>query len=337
VIVDAGFSGTRVHVYTYDPKTFKKNPVIHQIYEKKINISFTTNQPGQVDNILNPLFQDFPNIPLHTYFYATEGYRSIPLENQILHSRAIRRWFSFHRQFKLQEIRKISGKEEATFAWISNYLHLSHQNSKPIHSGIIEVGAGSAQIAFLYDPIIPTAIMDESNIVRFNWFDNRFITLWTKSLSKFGRENMSKFVICKAPTEFQGCVNQFKNVSIKLNGQGLDEIKTAIANINGQTTWCGLGVLNYLGQSKAMKNREGTYQLSDLRDHSSNSVCEVSHDSIRNSTNPFASTACFNYAYIYTLTHDLFGLDDSTQIHYQSESKGQGWPEGVLIWRLLKG
>ena len=334
VVVDAGFSGTRVHVYTYQINTFKKNKQIKQIYQKKIQKSFTQIEPARFNEILEPLFTDFPNHPFDVYFYATEGYRSLKLIKQIISSKAIRQWFSQKPYLKLQEIRKISGKEEATYAWISHYLHTLESGNPDFSLGIIEIGGGSVQVAFIKPGI--TKFSDSGNQVVFNGFDNRLISLWVKSLNQYGREKMSKWVQCQTPTSIDSCIKDFVRLSSLITSDEVNQVHQALLPSSQKITWYGLGLLSYMGRSVMLKNHSEQYTLSELKQKGNQLACQVSPTPIQNSIDPYAPMACFNSAYIYALTHELFGLRNSTKIHFHHHSKGQGWPEGSIIWRLLK-
>jgi hypothetical protein len=334
VVVDAGFSGTRVHVYTYKIKTFQQDKKIKQIYQKKIQKSFTQYEPARSHEILESLFADFPKHPFSVYFYATEGYRSLNFIKQIIYSKAIRQWFYQQPYLNLREIRKISGKEEATYAWISHYLHTLEFHNPNFSLGIIEIGGGSAQVAFIKPGI--STFSDRDNQVIFNGFDNHLISLWVKSLNQYGRDKMSKKVQCKPPILIDSCINDFIRISSSISSDEVNQVYQALLPSNPQITWYGLGLLSYIGRSALINNDSEQYILSELKQKANQQICQVSLTSIQNSIDPYAKTACFNSAYIYALTHELFGLKNSTKIHFHHQSNGHGWPEGSIIWRLLK-
>ncbi len=95
-------------------------------------------------------------------------------------------------------MRKISGHEEACYAWISNDYHLGHPRHQ---TGIIEIGGGSAQLAVNVD-----SASDKSHVMQFLSFNNELVQVWTASLHDYGREKMSSRVICHAPMDIGVCM-----------------------------------------------------------------------------------------------------------------------------------
>lgn len=325
VVVDIGYTGIRVHVYAYNAKTFRQDKIIQQIYEKKIHQQLNKIPVSSIHSVLDSLFVDFPKQVLNTYVYATEGYRSLSIRQEIKYSQATRTWFRQQKYLNLIEIRKISGHEEACYAWISNDYSLTHPSYQ---TGIIEIGGGSAQVAVNVD-----SAKDKSHVMQFLSFNHELVSVWTASLHDYGREKMSSRVSCHAPMNIQNCIGRLVKASDSLESQVLHHIQEFLATLSPGVKWYGLGLLKHLGSSPYLKAKEqSSYQISYLRGTQEENACNSAlqiHDE-------YAQKACFNMAYAYTLTHELFRLDTATQIHYSPTSEGQGWPQGILIWRLLK-
>jgi hypothetical protein len=332
VIVDSGYTGTRVHVYTLDPKTFNQDKKLSQIYEKKVNKSFISITPEDSEKILNELFIGFPQFTLNTYVYATASYRSMTFTKQIQFSYYIRKWFRKQAYLNLREVRNLSGQEEALYAWISNYFNHYADLKNKTSVGMIEVGGGSAQVAVNYFGVSP--LSQVQNIYRFNWFDGKMIQLWVKSLSAYGREKMSKGLSCQAPMSIHHCVQQIYAKAKTIENSEVTEIQEMVNLEQDHTSWYGLGLLSYIGNS-TLFNFKGSYSLNELVIKGQKEACEVSPDELNQKQDPFAHKTCFNTAYIYALTHELIGLPQNTVIHYYSEEDGQGWPQGIMIRRYI--
>lgn len=321
VIVDVGYTGVRVHVYAYDAKNFRQDKIIQQIYAKKIHRSLSKIPLSEVAHALDYLFKDFPKLMFNTYLYATEGYRSMSLRQEIQYSRVTRAWFRKQKYLHLVEMRKISGHEEASYAWISNDYLLGHL---PQQTGIIEIGGGSAQVAVNVEHNI-----DQSNVMQFISFNQALLKVWTSSLHQYGREKMSSRVSCMAPMDIQFCVEKLKKTAQSLESNSVSGIQHLMKTLSPDVHWYGLGLFNYIGFSPYIRAQHPfSYAISDLLQQN---ACRWPLLDI-----PYADKACFNMAYAYTLTHELFGMHAATNINIYPLQGGQGWPQGILIWRLLK-
>lgn len=83
-VIDAGSTGSRLHIYSYDTDDTNTPIHIEEIWNKKIKPGFASIQPNSVtiDAYLTMLLADAPihNIPV--YFYATAGMRLLPQSQQ---------------------------------------------------------------------------------------------------------------------------------------------------------------------------------------------------------------------------------------------------------------
>lgn len=328
VVVDIGYTGIRVHVYSYNAKTFRQDRKIQQIYEKKIHQSLNEIPVSEVNRTLETLFYDFPKQVLNIYVYATEGYRSLPIRQEIQYSQAIRQWFRQQKYLNLIEMRKISGHEEAFYAWISNDYSLG---CPYYQTGIIEIGGGSTQVAVNVD-----SASNKFQVMQLISFNQKLTQVWTASLHDYGREKMSSRVNCHAPMDMGVCIGDLVKISQALEFQTLSKIHKFLQKKSFSVHWYGLGLLNHLGFSPYMNSKNHAYyQIAQLKGSEHENACMPAM-SYAEKHDPYAQKACFNMAYAYTLTHELFGLDSATKIYYYPLNKGQGWPQGILIWRLLK-
>lgn len=325
VVVDVGYTGVRVHVYAYDAKNFKKQKSIHQIYFKKISRSLSHIPIADVNKTLDILFADFPKIFFNTYVYATESYRSLPLHEEIAYSKETRNWFKRQKYLKLIEMRKISGDEEAAYAWISNDYVLGHP---PYQTGIIEIGGGSAQIA--------VNVQSGSNTIQFSGFDEEKTSIWTQSFNQYGREKIASRVSCQSPIDMDVCIRELRTTCQSLNVEEQNLTDDFIKHVSPSIVWYGLGLLNHLGQSPLMELQSKPYYLlGRLLKQGNEKACRLSISSLKEK-DIYADKACFNMAYSYTFLHGILGMSTNTKIHYYRHTQGHGWPEGILIWRLLK-
>ncbi|KAF2103207.1 hypothetical protein NA57DRAFT_63844 [Rhizodiscina lignyota] len=182
VILDAGSSGTRVHIYKWkkheralkdaDKKDLQRLPKVKtdKDWTKKIHPGVSTfgNKPEQVGpDHLKPLFEhalsiipkdEVPNTPI--FLLATAGVRLLPdYERQTL-LKEICSYAQKNTKFQLPDcdihIQVIPGETEGLYGWIAaNYLLEGfdkpdeHDHGKGHHTyGFLDMGGASAQIAF---------------------------------------------------------------------------------------------------------------------------------------------------------------------------------------------
>ncbi|XP_060080898.1 ectonucleoside triphosphate diphosphohydrolase 8-like isoform X2 [Ylistrum balloti] len=170
VILDAGSTSTKVHVYTWKRKEQETTvPQITEVqYQKyKPGVGAFADREHEMGDYLLPMF-DFltSNVPAQAHnttpvlFMATAGVRLLPesAAQSILRGVHLVMSNSSLNPFLYQErfVRILSGEEEGFLAWISaNYLHGFFTDHRPLEEsfGIIEVGGGSCQVAFI--PEVP--------------------------------------------------------------------------------------------------------------------------------------------------------------------------------------
>ncbi|MHB1948345.1 MAG: hypothetical protein ACYCQI_09555 [Gammaproteobacteria bacterium] len=156
IIVDAGSSGSRLHLFEYDNS--QGFPVINDIYSEKVSpgLSSFAKDPQKVDAYLQPLF-DHAQQKLATLHVSpsqvsvsimgTAGMRLVPDAAPALYKQA-RSFLQTHYQFQIKKIETISGQDEGLYGWLDvNFLAKNFQNHTAT-IGSIDIGGASTQIAF---------------------------------------------------------------------------------------------------------------------------------------------------------------------------------------------
>jgi apyrase len=160
IIIDAGSSGSRAHVFAYDKST--SLPMIHDVFQQSTNpgISAYADKPAEAGASLKPildssaLYLKNKGIPLSQVsirIFATGGMRLLSLLEQKAIHENIRRYIRSHYAFSMrdQDVRTISGKEEGIFDWLDvNYLAHTFMHPTEPTLGSIDMGGASTQIAF---------------------------------------------------------------------------------------------------------------------------------------------------------------------------------------------
>lgn len=164
IVVDAGSSGTRLHLFHLMNKEHLEKNHAYQINES-LSVKTTPGISSFVEDVngleknLRPIF-DAAQEKLHEYsvdiksvpllFYSTAGMRLLTHDQQNKIYSKIRKILDQY-EFNVADVKTIEGKTEGLYAWLS-VNELSHGFSNETTKGILEMGGASMQIAFeLYD------------------------------------------------------------------------------------------------------------------------------------------------------------------------------------------
>ncbi|KAI1124645.1 golgi apyrase [Nemania abortiva] len=198
VILDAGSSGTRLHIYRWqDPSKIIKHasveslnslPSLENYYTKKIRpgVSNWGDHPEDVgpDHLEELIKKAKKKIPAERhadtpiYLMATAGVRLLPKNQQRSLLSEICTYFRQESQFSLPDcnahIQVIPGETEGLYGWIAaNYLlggfdnAEGHAHGKGHHTyGFLDMGGASAQIAFAPNTTVAEEHGDDLKLVR---------------------------------------------------------------------------------------------------------------------------------------------------------------------------
>lgn len=169
-IVDAGSSGSRLHIYevssTNDIREIYPSNAEEKAASKGRALSTIANHPDSVRAYYDSMTKcysttDTAHIPL--YVLATAGMR---LEEQSKTEGVYGKLKSIGQAngFNLKNAMTISGRYEGLYAWIANNYESGTLTQSP--KGIIEVGGASAQIAFA---TTSTSLPAENCLYRSGW------------------------------------------------------------------------------------------------------------------------------------------------------------------------
>lgn len=156
IIVDAGSSGSRLHLFQYENNS--NIPIIKDIYTKKNSTPLASfaSSPDQAGESLKPLLDDTvkklsaegikETIPISVL--GTAGMRMLSNDQQKAIYKNVKTYIKNEYTFKVQNTETLSGKMEGLYDWLEvNYLENNFQNNRPTH-GSIDMGGASTQIAF---------------------------------------------------------------------------------------------------------------------------------------------------------------------------------------------
>ncbi|XP_015866463.3 apyrase 2 [Ziziphus jujuba] len=160
VIFDAGSSGSRVHVFCFDP-SLDLVPIGRdlELFDKtKPGLSAYANDPeaaansliGLLDEAQNAVPKDLrPSTPVRVG--ATAGLRSLPGDTSDRILQAVRDLLKHKSSFKAasDSVSVIDGTQEGSYEWVTiNYLlgNLGKKYSNTV--GVVDLGGGSVQMAY---------------------------------------------------------------------------------------------------------------------------------------------------------------------------------------------
>ena len=166
LLIDAGSSGSRIHLYKWLDEDDAPIPLIEEIALgkdcKKTKPGLSEQKPGDIGESLERLIrcarselndrvEDLKAIPL--YLMATAGMRLLENNNKPRHDEIMEqvRVYLEGAPFDFRNASTIDAREEALYAWVAaNYQNLSLRTKTENGTiGILELGGASGQIAFV--------------------------------------------------------------------------------------------------------------------------------------------------------------------------------------------
>lgn len=349
-VVDAGSTGSRLHIYAYDSDESNSPINIKEVWSKKTQPGFATIQANEstIDAYLTILFSDAPTKQLPVYFYATAGMRLLPQVKQKKYYAELTHWFSKHKEWLLNDAKTITGNEEGLYDWLSVNYHLGNFTSGNNQSiGIMDMGGASVQIVF---PITENSAINEKSQIKIDIYGQHY-NLYVHSFLGLGQTEVSHQFLNSAACyannyplpdgeEGQGNAQSCEQEISKLMNQvhGVNQLIQPILANNPIESWYSLGGLPYLADSKLFHFEHNQLTNSDLIQQADNQVCHQSWEELDNQvpTDDYAYQYCLFSAYYYALMVDGYGLYPDQPVNYISSKQNIDWTTGVVLYHPAK-
>lgn len=344
-VVDAGSSGSRLHIFTYDLDTNQNPTDIHELWSKKMKPGFASIELNQetITAYLTQLFANAPESAMPVYFYATAGMRLLPGPKQRKYYQALRQWFDTQPDWLLQDAKTITGKEEGVFGWLAvNYQLGNFEKSDTPLSGVMDMGGASVQVTFPVENTQHIAPENLANVVikgqSLALFVRSFLGLGQTVLSQQFLNDESCFPIgYPLPDGALGHGNAFscqRNVSKLVNHVHETQtiVKLAVTE-NNPSSWYAIGGLAALGEDKLFSFTNNQLTSQELVQQANDKICHQSWDSL-NASHPnhdYLYGYCLFAAYYYALITSGYGLTPQQTIHYLPTTKTADWSLGVVL------
>jgi hypothetical protein len=348
-IIDAGSTGSRLHIYAYD-SDLQNYPIhVHELWSKKVKPGLATLDPehGALDAYLSQLLSNAPLTDMPTYIYATAGMRLLPDSKQRLYYQAIQQWFNTQSNWQLMEAKTITGREEGILGWLAiNYqlgrLTPTTQQIKLPLVSVMDMGGASVQATFAIDEGANIASSDKATIDVYG----QQVTLFVHSFLGLGQTVMAQQFLdvqrCfpvgyQLPNGFSGTGDALacqQEVSKLVNGvHGVNQIVQPALENRPTPQWYTIGGAAALAEDPLFDIENSQFTIQSLFNKANSNICHqdwnvLSHQSLGND---YLQSYCLFSAYYYSLMVDGYGIKPEQTIHLMPKDKAADWSLGVVL------
>lgn len=344
-VVDAGSTGSRVHIYSYELDNTNTPINISEKWSRKIKPGFATLDANQaaIDNYLTALFTGAPESSLPVYFYSTAGMRLLPQPKQQQMYGYLQHWFGNQSQWQLQTAKTITGNEEGLYGWLSvNYQLGNFKQAAQNTVGVMDMGGASVQITF---PVSAKAHIAPPDLQEFtlygqhySLFVHSFLGLGQTEVSHQFLDSSSCFITnYELPDGILAEGNAFAcegEVAPLLNSvHHVNEVVQPILSANPVKEWYSLGGVVELVKSKPFVFNNNQFDNQNLIDQANSDFCQQQWSAINSQypNNEYVYGYCLFPAYYYALMVDGYGLQPEQPVHYLNADQSGDWTLGVVL------
>lgn len=342
-VVDAGSTGSRLHIYSYDIDETNTPIHISELWNKKTKPGFATIDANAVDAYLTILMADAPIKKVPVYFYATAGMRLLPQTRQKKHYEELKKWFSQHDEWQLKDAKTITGNEEGLYDWLSVNYHLGTFTSPSKKSiGVMDMGGASVQIAF---PIAPISTIENKSQLQIQLYGEHY-TLYVHSFLGLGQTEMShQFLNAKScfanryplPEGEAGQGNALtcrEEMSSFMND--VHRVKHLIQPLlatNPVESWYSIGGIANLADTTFFNFSNKQFTNQDLLQQADMQICQQDWEELNTQfpNDEYLYGYCLFSAYYYALMVDGYGLYPEQPVHYMPPEQNIDWTTGVVL------
>jgi len=348
-VVDAGSTGSRIHVYAYDLDKTNTPEHINEIWSKKLKPGFSNVELNQnlINNYLDNLFSNIPIENLGVYFYATAGMRLLPQGKQKAYYQALENWFGKQNHVHLNHAKTLYGQEEALFDWLAvNYHHDTFKSHEYV--GVLDIGGASTQIAFvLKDDIDHPA--DSKNKIKIKIYDQK-ITVYIQSFLGLGQNEMSHQLLDTAacfPENYPlttghpgvGDATTCTEAMIPLINE-VHKVNTRVQPLlqqNPTLKWYALGGIVSTAESKPFQFEQHQFTMDLFLQQGQEKACHQPWDDLyaQYPYNEFIDIYCLLPAYYYALIVHGYGFSPTQAITYVPANNNLDWTLGVVLFQSV--
>lgn len=344
-VVDAGSSGSRLHVYAYDLDDTNSPVNINEIWNRKAlpGISTIEHEHRSIAVYMEKLFTDAPTALMPVYFYSTAGMRLLPKTHHKNVNQLVADWFDKQYYWRLVTARTINGSEEGVFAWLStNYQLKRFEQSELPLVGVMDIGGASVQIVF---PINDDSHVDAGDKITIDLYGKHH-TLFSHSFLGLGQNEMGHqyydLNLCyphgfELPSgrQGQGDANACKNeISILVNKvHGVNQTIKPVLELNPISNWYIMGGVSYLLHDKIWGLSQNKFTNQELIHFADKNICHQQWSNLEEAypEHFLIYNYCMLPSYLYALTVNGYGLSINESINFMPLNKTVDWTIGVVL------
>jgi hypothetical protein len=341
-VVDAGSTGSRLHIYSYDTDETNTPINIKEVWNKKTKPGFATIESNTIDSYLTGLMSDAPIKQVPVYFYATAGMRLLPQIKQKKYYAELNQWFTKHTEWQLKDAKTITGNEEGLYDWLSVNYNLGTLTDNTGSVGVMDMGGASVQIAF---PIAETSSIDNRSQIKVDVY-GRHYNLYIHSFLGLGQTEMSHQFLNSAacfadnyplPDGAEGQGNALsceQEVSSLMNNvHGVKQLIQPLLAANPVESWYSIGGIANLASSPLFDFTKGQFTNQELIQQADTQICQQQWDNLNNQfpNDDYVYQYCLFSSYYYALMVDGYGLYPDQTVQYLSPEKNIDWTTGVVL------
>lgn len=344
-VIDAGSTGSRLHVFAYDTDATNSPINIHEIWKKRITPGVAQIEPNAntINVYLDTLLAGAPTEPVSVYFYATGGMRLLPVSKQKKYYEELNFWFSQQSQWRLIEAKTITGNEEALYDWLSVNYHLGTlQIAQKQSVGVMDMGGASVQIVF---PIQKKPENNYKSQVELDLYGQHF-NLYVQSFLGLGQTEVSHHFL-NSPSCFannyplpDGEAGQGNAPSCE---QEVSKLMTEVHKVNNQIqpllaanpvdSWYSIGGISNLADSGLFHFENSQLTNQNLLQQADQQICHQQWDVLNDQfpDDDYVSQYCLFSAYYYALMVEGYGIYPEQTINYIPPEENLDWTLGVVL------
>ncbi len=346
-VVNAGNSGSRLHIYNYEMDGSNTPIDIKNVFSKKIEPGFSSVELNQksINQYLSLLFSERPDLNIPVYFYATSGMRMLDFARQQAYYAKIEQWFSTQPQWQLVVAKTLKSQEEALYGWLAvNYeLGTLTSPSAPL-VGIVDTGSASVQIAF---PVQNAKTIHPNDYINIDVYE-RHISLYTHGFLGLGQDEIRNQYLdssacfskdyplpngLPATGNFQVCERLIKPLINEIHQ--VDSTIQSVIQSNPIHAWYIIGGISTMLQERPFIFENNVFTNQELAEKADRQVCQQDWAVLGTlySKNKYMFTTCLNASYFYALFVEGFGINQTQPIHYISNKMSTNdWTLGVVLY-----
>lgn len=343
-VVDAGSTGSRLHLYAYDLDETNTPIRINEIFSNKAKPGFATIEPNKesIKSYLDHLFAGTTTTnTIPVYFYATAGMRLVPPNKQKSYYQELSQWFSQQSKWQLIDAKTITGNDEGFYDWLSVNYHLGAFKTPQTKAvGVMDMGGASVQIVF---PTQPNATDINQKKVHLYGQD---ITLSVHSFLGLGQTEVShQFLDSTAcfSNDFPLPDGQTGQGNARVCEQEVSPLMNAVHGVNNNIqplltanpvdSWYAIGGISNLADNKLFHFENNQLTLKGLLNQADAEFCHQPWDKLEAQFpgDGYIYGYCLFSAYYYALIVDGYGLSPEQPVNYLPPKLDIDWTLGVVL------